>query len=188
MTSSTPRMRSEDRREQILGAATRVFGDFGYVGATTDQVARAAGVSQPYVVRMFGGKQQLFLDVLKRALGRILETFESALPGDDAGRSNRLGQAYGELARDEGLLLSLMHGFVLGRDPVIGAAARAGFMQVVDFLHHRAGMTMQEASDFIAGGMLINTLVGLRMSESLADYPEAAELLDCAFAERRGVA
>ncbi|MBN8883980.1 MAG: helix-turn-helix transcriptional regulator, partial [Salana multivorans] len=47
-------MRGSERRELVLSAAAEVFGERGYVGATTDAVARAAGVSQPYVVRMFG--------------------------------------------------------------------------------------------------------------------------------------
>src|SRR3954449_1020813 len=75
------RMRSVDRRELILEAATAVFGERGYVGATTDAVAKAAGVSQPYVVRMFGTKEALFLAVLDRALDRLLDSFGRALEG-----------------------------------------------------------------------------------------------------------
>ncbi len=85
MSSVNTRMRSEDRRELILEAATAVFGDHGYEGATTDQVAKAAGVSQPYVVRMFGSKEQLFLEVLHRALERLLAVFRAAIPGDRRG-------------------------------------------------------------------------------------------------------
>src|ERR1700754_4481418 len=73
------RMRSQDRRELILEAATAVFGERGYGGATTDAVARAAGVSQPYVVRMFGTKEALFLEVLHRALDKLLAAFRGAL-------------------------------------------------------------------------------------------------------------
>src|SRR3954463_13204345 len=73
------RMRSEDRRELILQAATASFGERGYVGTTTDAVAKAAGVSQPYVVRMFGTKEALFLEVLHRALDKLMAAFRSAL-------------------------------------------------------------------------------------------------------------
>src|ERR1700733_3684577 len=73
------RMRSEDRRELILEAATAVFGERGYVGTTTDAVAKSARVSQPYVVRMFGTKEALFLEVLDRALTKLMTTFEDAL-------------------------------------------------------------------------------------------------------------
>ncbi len=122
MSSVTPqtepqtRMKSEDRRELILEAATAVFGEHGYEGTTTDQVAKAAGVSQPYVVRMFGSKEQLFLDVLHQVLERLLAVFRAAIPGDRAAISRRLGLAYTDLLADRGVLLSLMHSFVLGSD------------------------------------------------------------------------
>jgi len=134
LADAPTRMRAEDRRELILEAATAVFGERGYVGTTTDAVAKAAGVSQPYVVRMFGTKEALFLEVLHRALDRLLVTFRAALAdGIAAGESgldvgHRIGMAYADLLTDRGLLLSLMHAFILGSDPVIGKAAREGFL------------------------------------------------------------
>src|SRR5690349_14775400 len=104
-----PRMKSEDRRVLILEAATTVFGEYGYFGATTDLVAKAAGVSQPYVVRMFGTKEQLFLEVLYRALDRLLVTFRTELAKEgDVPLARRFGLAYADLLQDRGLLLSLM--------------------------------------------------------------------------------
>src|SRR3954463_6195316 len=76
-----PRMTAEDRREQVVAAATRAFARTGYAGTSTDVVARESGVSQPYVVRMFGTKQQLFLEVFQRAVGRIKAAFQAVLDG-----------------------------------------------------------------------------------------------------------
>ncbi|MES1169913.1 MAG: TetR/AcrR family transcriptional regulator [Leifsonia sp.] len=180
-------MRSEDRRELILEAATAVFGERGYVGATTDAVARAAKVSQPYVVRMFGTKETLFLEVLRRALDRLLATFRAALAdGIAAGESgqavgHRIGQSYADLLSDRGLLLSLMHAFILGSDPVIGKAAREGFLDVYKFLRLEAGFSPVEADDFLAHGMMMNTMVGLRMADEYAGGdPCAVDLLETA--------
>jgi len=182
------RMRGDDRRELILEAATQVFGDHGYVGTTTAEIARAAGVSQPYVVRLFGTKQQLFLGVLGRALGQLLSTFRAALGGDFGDPvAHRIGVAYVELTRERGLLLSLMHAFVLGGDPVVGAAARAGFMDVYRFLRAEAGFTPDEAQQFLAGGMLINTLVGIRMTDDYETDPEVRELMQAAMPEKLDV-
>jgi len=176
-----PRMRAEDRRELVLTAATAVFGERGYVGATTDAVARAAGVSQPYVVRMFGTKEALFLEVLGRALERLIDSFTSAIDENPTATPedlhHRIGAAYADLLMDRGLLLSLMHGFVLGADPVIGAAARSGFLQVYRLLRHRGGFSAKEAADFLAGGMLLNTLVGIRMADDIDDA-DARELIE----------
>jgi TetR/AcrR family transcriptional regulator len=174
-----PRMRAEDRRELVLDAAMAVFGETGYVGTTTDRVAKAAGVSQPYVVRMFGTKEKLFLEVLHRALDCLLTAFRAALADESGGSVQyRLGIAYVALAEQTGLLLSLMHGFVLGADPQIGAAARRGFLEVYNFLRNDAGLTADEAQRFLADGMLVNTMIGIRMSDEYHDDPAARELLD----------
>lgn len=177
-----PRMRAEDRRELVLTAATEVFGERGYVGATTDAVARAAGVSQPYVVRMFGTKEALFLAVLNRALERLLGTFGTVIETHpDASTEDLrglLGAAYADLLTDRGLLLSLMHGFVLGSEPAIGAAARKGFLAVYTLLRDRGRFSAPEARDFLASGMLLNTLVGIRLADDFDD-PDARELIEC---------
>jgi TetR/AcrR family transcriptional regulator len=178
-------MRAEDRRELILEAAMGVFGDYGYVGTTTDQVARAAGVSQPYVVRMFGTKEKLFLEVLERALATLMADFHVALADTSAVPLHiRLGRAYFNLLADRGLLLSLMHGFVLGSDPVIGKRAREGYLEVYSFLREHAEFSAEEAQQFLANGMLINTMVGLRMSDDYESNPVARELLEAAFPEK----
>jgi AcrR family transcriptional regulator len=181
-------MRSADRRELILEAATAVFGELGYGGATTDKVAKAAGVSQPYVVRMFGTKEQLFLEVLGRATARLLATFRAELakgPGTaEASLAHRFGQAYAELLRDRGLLLSLMHGFVMGSDPVIGKAARADWLEVYAFLRREAGFSAEEVQQFLANGMLLNTLVGLRMSDDYETNADAAECMATAMPQK----
>jgi TetR/AcrR family transcriptional regulator len=171
-------MAGDARRILILDAATEVFGQRGYAGATTDQVAAAAGVSQPYVVRMFGTKEKLFLEVLRRDLERLLTAFRGELTVvSDRPVGERLGLAYVDLLQDRGLLLSLMHGFVLGSDPVIGEVARCGFLDVYRFLKNEAGFTPEAAADFLARGMLLNTLVGIRMTDDYDTDEDARELL-----------
>ena len=175
-----PRMAADARRVLLLDAATEVFGQRGYAGATTDQIAAAAGVSQPYVSRMFGTKEKLFTEVLGRDLERMLAAFRAEL-GVQSERplGERLGLAYVDLLQDRGLLLSLMHGFVLGSDPVIGELARTGFLEVYRFLKDEAGFTPDDASNFMAQGMMLNTLIGVRMTEKYDDDPDARELLAC---------
>lgn len=178
-------MKGGDRRELILDAAMEVFGDYGYVGTTTAQIAKAAGVSQPYVVRMFGSKQQLFLDVLHRAVDMLLAAFREALTADDGTPvEHRIGTAYVDLAATRGLLLCLMHAFVLGKDPAIGGAAREGFMCVYRFLREEAAFDAEQAQSFLSAGMLINTLVGLRMADDYDSNPAVRELIETALPEK----
>jgi TetR/AcrR family transcriptional regulator len=174
-----PRMASDERRELVLKAATEVFGQRGYAGTTTDQVAAAAGVSQPYVVRIFGTKEKLFLAVLQRALDVMMVAFRRALSEEpELPIAQRMGRAYIDLLQDRGLLLSLMHGFVLGADPEIGRVARCGFLEVYKFLKAEAGLDSVEAAEFLAHGMLLNTLVGIRMTDEYDTNPDAREMLE----------
>lgn len=174
-------MPASQRKEQILAAATSVFGERGYVGTTTDAIAKAAAVSQPYVVRMFGTKEELFLAVVQRALEKLLEIFRKALkdleqssPKGSLRPSECIGQAYVEMLKDRGLLLSLMHAFLLGSDSIIGTAARKGFLEVYRFLRTEAQMSAEEVKGFLSYGMLINTLVGLRMADEFEGGDQTA--------------
>lgn len=179
--STTKRLSSEERRAQILVAALAVFGSKGYVGTTTDDIARAASVSQPYVVRLFGTKEKLFLEVLEDAVEDLLREFRAALAEDD-GRSaqQRMGDAYVDLLRERGLHQTLSHAFLLGAHPVIGPAARRCFTRVWDFVREEAGFDADDARAFLAQGMLINTMIGLRLVDDTESDSGIAELfLSC---------
>jgi AcrR family transcriptional regulator len=187
--TATPRLSAADRREQILDAATAVFGDRGYNGTTTDQVAQAAGISQPYVVRMFGTKEKLFLEVLQRALDTLFVAFREALPdpGDGTALQQRLGSAFVDLVAKVGVHRTLLHAFTSGNDPVIGAAARSGFVGIYRFLRDEAGFSPDDISTFLGHGMLLSVLLGIEMPSVWGTDPEADELMRVAFGEKCGV-
>ena len=187
VTSTLPtpatRMPAAERRELILASATEVFGEHGYAGTTTDQVAQAAGISQPYVVRMFGTKENLFLEVMGRALGKLKVAFreviaESASPDETA---HRLGAAYADLITDRGILLALMQSFVQGGDRVVGEAARCGFLEIYALLRDEAQLTPEQVRDFLAHGMLFNTLIAIQLPLAYDTNADARELMDVAF-------
>ena len=151
-------MSKEDRREQIVDAAARVVARGGLAAASTDEIAREAGVSQPYVVRTFGGKQPLLEALFQRVADRIVATFEDA-PRDGAA-AECLGRAYFELVEDRDVLLVLMHGFTASSEPGIGAAVRGCMDAVHRIARERLGSD-DLASQFIAQGMLINVLLAM---------------------------
>jgi AcrR family transcriptional regulator len=178
------RLSSDERRRQILVAALAVFGTRGYEGATTDEVARAAGVSQPYVVRLFGSKENLFLATIEDALTRLLAAFRAALAaddGDDLPAAKRIGQAYVDLIEVRGLHQTLAHAYLLGSNPVIGAAARRGFAAVWRFFREEMGLDADEARAFMAEGMLISTMIGLRIVDDYGSDPQITELFRSCF-------
>jgi len=178
------RLSSDERRRQILVAALAVFGTRGYEGATTDEVARAAGVSQPYVVRLFGSKENLFLAAIEDALTRLLAAFRAALAadaGDGLTAAKRIGQAYVDLIEVRGLHQTLAHAYLLGSNPVIGAAARRGFAAVWRFFREEMGLDADEARAFMAEGMLISTMIGLRIVDDYGSDPQITELFRSCF-------
>lgn len=182
-TDDAPRRRmpAGQRQQQVLEAGVAAFAEGGYAGTTTDQVARRAGVSQPYVVRMFGGKQPLFLAVHAHVLGRVEAAFRAAAaglePGDDPMAA--LGQAYVELIADHDLLRVMQHGFVAAGDPALGPVMRAGLVGIYRLIRELTGAGPEEARDFLAHGMLINTLMVVQLPEHAGEDPAAAELLEC---------
>jgi AcrR family transcriptional regulator len=156
--SAPQRMTGAERREQILAAARRVFAEGGYA-ASTDEVARAAGVSQPYVVRLFGSKRELFLAAYQQASDQVLATLSAVPAGDDAGK--RMGDAYVGLLDDRDLLRLLMHGFIAGADDAVGRVARHTLGEAFRLFRERSGGTDDDARLFVAQGMLINVLLAV---------------------------
>jgi AcrR family transcriptional regulator len=173
------RMTADERREQILEAALIAFAAGGYTGTTTDQVARQAGVSQPYVVRLFGGKQQLFAELYSRASRRVVDALAAVEPGPDAERE--MGEAYAGLLADRNLLLLLMHGFAAGSEPEVGRLARWTLSEAFRLYLQRTGQGPDEARVFVAHGMLINVLLAVNAMEHLGESEALDELALCTF-------
>lgn len=179
-------MRAEDRRPLVLDAATTCFARTGFAGTSTDAIAREAGVSQPYVVRIFGTKQQLFLEVFDRAARRVAEAFAAVLEGDFDPESEedraRLGAAYTDLLTDRDLMLVMLHGFAAGDHPEIGERARASMATIYDQLRG-AGIGSDDARDFIAHGMLLTVLMAMRAPDHRAGSEALSDLVGCTFGE-----
>lgn len=191
MTSApATRMSADERRELVLRAATRAFAQSGFHGTSTDAVAKEAGVSQPYVVRIFGTKLDLFLEVFARAAAQIRDAFDGVLTQARAEGAEldsdevweRLGLAYTELVADRDFPQVLMHGFSAGSVPEIGAAGRAGMSEIYAALL-TTGCEPERARDFVAQGMLLNVMIAMQAPEHADEGDALAELTVCAFGE-----
>src|SRR3954467_5066946 len=73
------RMSADERRDAIVAAGIQEFAAGGLVGASTDAIAKRAGVSQPYVFQLFGTKKDLFRAVVRSGFGRTRLAFEDAV-------------------------------------------------------------------------------------------------------------
>ena len=184
--SSTPkRLPAAERREQMLSAASIVFGERGYAGTTTDAVAKAAGVSQAYIVRTFGSKENLFAETASRAVDKTIEVFRTAAQGVENPQVllREMGRAYVKLVADRGILLTMMHLFTMGHHERFGQLARDEFMRIYRVLHHEIGMSPKATEKFLAKGMLINTVLGMRLTDVMKTDPDIQELLACTFTQ-----
>ena len=78
MTQAATRNRlpAAERRTALIDAALRVFGERSYSGATTAEIARAAGVSEPILYRHFASKRDLYIACLDTMASRLREAAE----------------------------------------------------------------------------------------------------------------
>jgi AcrR family transcriptional regulator len=184
-------MSAEDRRELVVAGAVRAFAVGGYHGTSTDAVARAAGVSQPYVVRIFGTKLDLFLEVFDHVTERVDAAFTAVIdqgvdgrpfdPDDDE-HWGRLGLAYADLLADRDVLMVMMHGFSAGGVPEIAGRSRTCMSRIFATLA-ATGADEDRITDFVAHGMLLNVMVAMRAPEHVDADPPLARLAACAFGE-----
>jgi AcrR family transcriptional regulator len=76
------RLPAAERRAAVLDAALKVFGEGSYDGATTAEIARAAGVSEPILYRHFGSKRDLYCACLDEMWRRLHETVDAIVAAE----------------------------------------------------------------------------------------------------------
>jgi AcrR family transcriptional regulator len=157
------RKSAAERREEILEAALAEFAQRGLDGGSTEAIARAAGISQPYVFRLFGTKKQLFIATIERCMRGTLEMFHTAsagLKGEEALRA--IGEAYGErLTTDPTYLRSQMQAYAACDDPEIREAVRRGYRELVEYVERVSGESAERVAHFFAKGMLLNVMASM---------------------------
>src|SRR2546426_3202400 len=121
MAVSTKRKSAEERRESVLDAAFEEFAARGLDGASTEAIAEKAGISQPYLFRLFGTKKELFKASVTRCFRETLEMFQRAAEGhrgEDALKA--MGEAYMDvLENDRVRLRAQMQAYAACDDPEI---------------------------------------------------------------------
>ena len=158
------RKSKDERREEILDAALEVFADKGLHGASTEEIARRAGISQPYVFRLFGTKKDLYVAGVARCFRQTLELMQQAAEGKRGEEAlAAIGQAYEELLQsDRTYLRAQMQAYAACEDPEICAVVRGGFGDLVSYVERVSGASSEEISAFFAHGMLLNVLASMQ--------------------------
>src|SRR6202050_3478982 len=178
------RQTAAERRVAVLSAAVTEFAKSGYAGTSTEAIAARAGISQPYLFRLFGTKKDLFIATYNTVASRIEEAFAAItreFEGEEA--MVAMGMAYLELLQDPDLLQVQLHGFVAAAaDPDIASACQDTFRRLwrlVDAATHAEPAVIRE---FFAQGMLCNVLAAIALrsveepwAQSFFDEEEAKQ-------------
>jgi TetR/AcrR family transcriptional regulator len=167
MTQTAKRLTAEARRQAVLDTACRVFSQTSYRGATTAEIAREAGISEPILYRHFGSKRDLYLACLEEAWGSFRAVCEEALAGDPGKCLGAIGDAYMAKSRKIRVIDLWIQGLnEASADKAIAAAVRKQVREVHDFFAdvirdgQRRGVIhpdrdpVAEAWIFVAGGLL----------------------------------
>ena len=83
MSSRPTRLPRDQRRVQLLDAASEVFTSKGYHAAAMDDIADAAGVSKPVLYQHFPSKLDLYLALLDQSCDRLVDVVGEALASTD---------------------------------------------------------------------------------------------------------
>ena len=158
--TTATRQTADERREAVLEAANVEFALRGLHGASTDAIARRAGISQPYLFRLFGSKKELFLAVDRRLLRGARSRRSARPPPGKSGRGGARRDGRGlrrcsidEDPHDAAGPAAVLRGLRRGRRHPRGDA-RAATAELVDYVETRLGRRPAHGRAFFAKGML----------------------------------
>src|SRR6187402_196175 len=155
------RQTADERRAEVVRAALTEFAAGGYAGTSTEAIARAVGVSQPYLFQLFGTKRELFLAVVRHGFQRTRLVFHEAAnrgPQDDPACSilDLMGLAYMRLLSDRDLLLVQLQAYAACGDDDVRQVVREEFAALHESVKRDSGASNEEIHHFFAEGMLLN--------------------------------
>jgi AcrR family transcriptional regulator len=172
---ATTRSTKEERRREIIEAATREFAIGGLHGTPVEAIAKQVGVSQPYLFQLFGTKKELFIAAVQRTFERTVGVFRAAAAevGEDASTEDVLmvmGLAYQHLLDDRRLLLMQMQAYAACTDEEIREVVRDEMLRLVSFVQSASGAEEAAVREWLAYGMLMNVVAAMDLTEVDADW------------------
>lgn len=167
-------MSAVERRAAVLRAARDEFGLGGYIGTSTEAIARRVGVSQPYLFRLFASKKAIFLATINDCFDRVEALFDEAaegLTGEEALMA--MGRAYKSLLDDRATLqMQLQMWATACHDEDVRQLARRRLGGLWRQAVRLSGADNQRVMQFMASGMLLNVMAAMdlpRIREQLGE-------------------
>ncbi|MER6912774.1 TetR/AcrR family transcriptional regulator [Streptomyces sp. NPDC000594] len=157
---------AEERRQTVLRTAIGAFAAKGYFGTTTTEVAKAAGISQAYVYRLFPTKEALFVAVVEHCFVRVRASLEEgaarATSSEPSAVLASMGDHYAKLISDNSLMLVQLHAQAAAvSEPAVRETVRAGYARTVEYVRGVSGAPDAEVQQFFAVGMLCHLIVSI---------------------------
>ena len=166
--SPPKRLPAEARRQAVLDTACRVFSRSSYRGATTAEIAREAGISEPILYRHFGSKRDLYLACLDQAWASFRAEAQRAIDESPDSCLGAIANLYMRQGAKRLRVIDLWNQALTEAtdDKVIAAALRRQIREVHDFFAdvirdgqargalHPDRDPVAEAWIFVAGGLL----------------------------------
>ncbi|MEV4626987.1 TetR/AcrR family transcriptional regulator [Micromonospora sp. NPDC049523] len=162
--------KSDQRRQVVLDAAVTCFARKGFYGTTTNEIAERAGISQPYVYRLFANKQTLFAHAVFHVSELMANTLAAYVaeagpipqPPEVALRTAR--SAYSALIQDRDVLRFLMHANCAADEPLVGDAVRWCYAKQVELVSKLVGSD-EAVRQWFGAGMLENVTTALGLAD-----------------------
>jgi AcrR family transcriptional regulator len=170
-------MNADDRRGEVIAAATVEFAIGGYAGTSTGSIAQRAGVSQPYLFQLFGTKKNLFLATVRDCFARTAGRFEEAARRARASNPDPvailtlMGHSYMELLlADRDLLRVQLHAYAACSDPDVQALVRLEYNNLWQTVATASGADAMALQTWFANGMLLNVIASLGEPRTVEEF------------------
>jgi AcrR family transcriptional regulator len=161
------RRTAEERRRLVIEAARAEFAAVGLYGATGEAISYRAGISHPYLLRLFGSKRDLFLAVVDDVFDELSEVVPRVVAeiGDEASIPALESGLRQELSANHGLL-SLLQFCVACADDEVRPAVRRRFAEFYEQLERGLGASEAEAREVVARLLLAGAAEAMRLPEA----------------------
>jgi AcrR family transcriptional regulator len=128
------RLPRDERRGQLLMAASDIFVDRGYHSAGMDEIAERAGVSKPVLYQHFSSKLELYLAVLQRHVENLVSGVRQALrtTTDNRQRLRSAVQAFFDFIEHDGQGYRLIFENDIITEPQVAVQVRVATESCID--------------------------------------------------------
>jgi TetR/AcrR family transcriptional repressor of uid operon len=166
-------VKHDEKRQEILAAATRCIGRDGFRGASTADICKEAGISPGHLYHYFPSKEAILTALAEAGMEKLAARFAEMMQGDDA-----LGALIAEIDRHKDkkrdpqhramnrMLLEMM--VEAGRNPAIAKIMRKNSAMVLgllqDFIEsgQLRGQIDPGLDSSVAAGMILSVMDGMR--------------------------